>query len=95
MSLDLKRHSNRVKTSLKTEKEYRKFKDKQGKTDEGKRKDWDYFDAMDAILVTNPPGVRRATVQARREADGKGGSTSARGERVPATHDGDAGSYTR
>lgn len=34
--------------------EYRKLKDKQGKTGEGKRKDWDYFDAMDAILGTKP-----------------------------------------
>ena len=34
--------------------EYRKLKDKQGKTGESKRKDWDYFEVMDAILGTKP-----------------------------------------
>ena len=34
--------------------EYRKIKDKQGKTGESKRKDWNYVEPMDAILGTKP-----------------------------------------
>ena len=41
--------------------EYRKVKDKRGKTGEGRYPEWDYFDALDAILghssATKPPLV--------------------------------------
>ena len=50
--------------------EYRKLKDKQGKTGEGKIKDWDYFDPMDAILGTKPatkPPVIVDTLQDKRD----------------------------
>ena len=34
--------------------EYRNIKDKQGKTGESKRKDWDYFEPMYTIFGTKP-----------------------------------------
>ena len=41
--------------------EYRKIKDKRKKTGQGRYSEWDYFDALDAILghkpVTEPPAV--------------------------------------
>ena len=48
--------------------DYRKIKDKRGKTGEGRYPEWDYFDAMDAVLGHKPATEPTVTIDTLRDA---------------------------